>query len=223
MIKIYLPLLGLLLFASCGPPRLITKGVPVNTPDYIVKTDGKQVDVTHIKSLNEATVTVNTHTGKADTTYSLANLSGIKMDDGYLGVQDGKTYTGVYYGRLILLKRFAGISYDMNTHRSHATYRYYLQKQGQPEIVDLNNSNLIDYVQDNPLALRKAKSARIFTDITFASCITAIGGLSCVFLPYSNHLRKPAVTAGLFALPTFLITLPIASHKRYKTIFVYNQ
>ena len=215
MIKIYIPLLCLILFTSCRP-RLITKGIKDKTSNYIVTTGGKQIDA--------STVHFNLENVTADTaTYAIDSVSAIKKGEAYYGVQDRLFYDGVYYGKLMLLRRYAGMSYDMNNHTSHSVYNYYLQKQGQPEIVDLTSRSLIDYVQDNPLALRKAKTSRICANVSIVSGITTIVGLSCVVLPWSSPIRKPAVLIGLFSMPTFLISLPVASHKRYKSIIVYNR
>jgi hypothetical protein len=215
MKKRYASLLFLVLLASCSP-HLITQGITDEKSNYIVTTAGKQI--------NAASVKVNNNAVTADTArYTLNDVSAIKIGQAYWGVQDGAVYDGIYYGKLMLLRRYAGYEYDMSTHTSHAVYHYYLQKQGQAEIDDLTNRNLIDDVQDDPLALRKARAAAIYTDVTYASCITAIAGLSCVFLPYSSRFRKPAVTAGLFAMPVFLITLPIGPHKKFKAVRVYNE
>ena len=99
----------------------------------------------------------------------------------------------------------------------------YLQKEGQPAIVDMTGKNLVDYVQDDPLALRKARAARIYSTVNTVTVFTTIAGLGCVFLPYSSKIRNPAVTVGLFSMPAFLITLPIGPHKKYKTVLVYNR
>ncbi|MFB9841297.1 hypothetical protein [Mucilaginibacter ginsenosidivorans] len=216
MKKIYLPLLlSLFLFASCSP-HLVTQGIKDKTSNYIVTNDGKRI--------NTSSVSIRTGSVTADTGgVTLTNISAIKQGQAYYGVKDGNLYDGVYYGKLMLLRRYAGRSYNMQTHASHAVYNYYLQKADQPEIIDLNGRNLIESVRDNPLALRKARASRIYANISIISAATAITGLSCVFLPYSSPIRKTAVTVGLFSMPTFLITLPIASHKRYKTIIVYNR
>ncbi|HJP62657.1 MAG TPA: hypothetical protein VJ844_04405 [Mucilaginibacter sp.] len=216
MRKIYLlPSLCLFLFASCSP-RLVTQGIKDKTSNYIVTADGKHINTSSI-SMEGSSITADT------TTYPLTNLSAIKQGQAYYGVKNGKLYNGVYYGKLMLLARYAGRSYDMQTHASHPVYDYYLQKEDEPEIIDLTGKNLVESVRDNPLALRKARASRIYANISIISAATAITGLSCVFLSYSSPIRKTAVTVGLFSMPTFLITLPIASHKRYKTIIVYNR
>jgi len=215
MIKIYFLLLCLFLFASCST-HLVTRGIKDKTSNYIVTTSGQHINASSVNIQKDA---VSTDTA----TYPLTSVSAIKIGQAYYGVKNGTFYDGVYYGRLMLLRRYGGYSYDMNTHSSHPVYNYYLQKEGQSEIVDLTGKNLVESVRDNPLALRKAKAARIYANISLVSAATAITGLSCVFLPYSSPIRKTAVTVGLFSMPTFLITLPIASHKRYKTIIVYNR
>jgi hypothetical protein len=215
MKKIYLPLLCLFLFASCSR-HLVTQGIKDKTSNYIVTTGGQHI--------NASTVTVHSDAVSADTAkYQLKNISAIKQGQAYYGVQDGLVYDGVYYGKLMLLRRYAGNSYDMTTHSSHPNYDYFLQKEGQSDIVLLTGRNLVDYVQDDPFALRKARASRIYATVSFVSLATTISGLACVFLPYSSPIRKPAVTIGLFSMPTFLITMPIAAHKRYKTIIVYNR
>ncbi|HTI60410.1 hypothetical protein [Mucilaginibacter sp.] len=214
--KACLPLLFCLcVFASCSP-RLITRGVKDKTSNYIVDNKGKHVNTSSLRMLGDAVMTDTT-------TYPLTSLSAVKQGQAYYGIKDGNYYDGVYYGKLMLLRRYAGRSYDMQTHASHSVYNYYLQKADQPEIIDLTGRNLVESVRDNPLALRKARASRIYANISIVSAATAITGLSCVFLPYSSPIRKTAVTVGLFSMPTFLITLPIASHKRYKTIIVYNR
>lgn len=215
MKKIYAPLLCLLLFASCSP-HLITQGIQDKTSNYIVTTGGQQINAGSV-NIKENAISVDT------ASYPRDSISAIKIGQAYYGVKDGVLYDGVYYGKLMLLRRYGGVSYDMSTHTSHSIYNYYLQKEGQADIVDLTNRNLIEYVQDNPLALRKARAARIYTNVNLVTAFTAIAGLACVFLPYSNHLRTPAVTIGLFSMPVFLITLPIGAHKRYKAIIVYNR
>lgn len=215
MKKFYSPLLFLFLFASCTP-HLITQGITDKTSNYIVTTSGQQINAPSVR-LSSAAVSTDT------ASYSLQNVSAIKVGQAYYGVQNGLVYDGVYYGKLMLLRRYAGIEYDMSNHTSHAVYSYYLQKQGQSSIVLLTGSTLIDNVRDNPLALRKAKAARLFGTINTVSLITTFAGLGCVFLHDSNPIKKPAVTIGLFSMPTFLITLPITAHKRYKAIRVYNR
>lgn len=215
MKKIYASFLCLALFASCSP-RLITKGITDTKSNYVVTTDGKQI--------NAASVKLRPDTVSADgASYALNNVSGIKIGQAYWGVQDGGLYDGVYYGKLMLLKRFDGEVFDMNTHTSHPKYSYYLQKQGQSEIDNFSIGTLIDDVYDDPLALRKARAARIYKDLMYTSFGTALAGLSCVFLPYSSHIRSTAVTVGLFSLPVFFISIPIGSHKAYKSILIYNQ
>jgi len=215
MKKIYHLLLCLFLFASCSP-HLVTRGIKDKTSNYIVTTSGQQI--------NAPSVGITGNAVSLDTAvYQLKNISAIKQGQAYYGVQNGLFYEGVYYGKLMLLRRATGTEYDMSNHTSHTVYSYFLQKQGQSDIVLLTNRSLIDRVQDNALALRKAKAARIFANVNFVSLLTTLSGLGCVFLPYSNPIRKPAVTIGLFSMPTFLITLPIAALKRYKTVLVYNR
>jgi hypothetical protein len=216
MNKIYFALLCLFLFSSCNP-HLVTQGIKDKTSNYVVTTSGQQINLPHVKSLSNDSISTDT------SKYPLSSLSAIKMGDVYYGVQDGKFYDGVYYGKLMLLRRYEGNYYNMSDHTSHSIFGYYLQKQGQPDIVDLTNRNLIDYVDDNPLALRKAKAARIYTNVAYVTIFTTIAGIACVFLPDSSPIRKPAVTIGLFSLPAFLISLPTANHKRYKTVLVYNR
>ena len=215
MKKIYTPLLLLFLFASCSP-HLVTKGIQDKTSNYIVTAGGKHIDAASVEVTKDAV-------SAGSATYTLYSISAIKQGQAYYGVKDGQLYDGVYYGKLMLLRRYSGMTYDMNTHLSRASYRFYLQKEGQPDIVDLTNNNLIDYVQDNPLALQKARAAKIYTNVCYISGFTAIAGLACVFLPYSSRVRTPAVTAGLIALPTFIITMPIAGHKKFKAINIYNR
>ncbi|MFI5160197.1 MAG: hypothetical protein ACHQHN_02925 [Sphingobacteriales bacterium] len=217
MNKFYLPLclFGAFLLTSCSP-HLVTQGIKDKTSNYVVTTDGKKI--------NASSVIFNTSTVAADTAnFSIKNISAIKVGPAYYGVKNGVVYDGVYYGKLMLLRHYWGTSYDMNTHMSHPIYAYYLQKEGQSEIVDMTGGSVIDYVQDNPLALRKARAARIYSTVNTVSVFTTIVGLGCVFLPYSSKIRNPAVTIGLFSMPTFLITLPIGPHKRYKSIIVYNR
>lgn len=208
-------LLCIFLLASCSP-HLVTQGIKDKTSNYIVTTSGKQINASSV-NFNASTISADT------TTYPVKSVSAIKVGPAYYGVKNGVVYDGVYYGKLMLLKRYWGTSYDMNTHFSHPVYAYYLQKEGQSEIVDLTGKNLVDYVQDNPLALRKARAARIYSTVNTVSVFTTIVGLSCVFLPYTSKIRNPAVTVGLFSMPTFLITLPIAPHKRFKSVVVYNR
>jgi len=215
MKKLYFPLLCLFLFASCSP-HLITQGITDKTSNYVVTTGGQQINLPSV-SIDGTAVTGDT------ARYNINNLSAIKQGHAYYGVQNGVVYDGVYYGKLMLLRRYAGTEYDMSNHTSHAVYSYYLQKQGQASIVFLTGSSLIDNVRDNPLALRKAKAARIFGTINTVSLITTFAGLGCVFLHDGNPIKTPAVMIGLFSMPTFLITLPITSHKRYKAIRVYNR
>lgn len=214
--KLYVLLsLSLFLFASCSQ-RLVTRGIKDKTSNYLVTTGGQQINASSIK--------INNNIVSADTaSYSINSVSAIKIGKAYYGIKDGIVYDGVYYGKLMMLRRYEGRSYNMNTHSSRAVYGYYLQKQGQSDIINLNSSTLIESVRDNPLALRKAKASRIFVSLSFATAITSISGLACVFLPYSSPVRKPAVIAGLFSLPAFLITLPVAAHKRNKAIDVYNR
>jgi hypothetical protein len=216
MKKIYLPLLScLFLLASCTP-HLVTRGIKDKTSSYIVTTKGQHI--------NSSSVTYNDDIVSTDTaTFRVKDVSAIKVGAAYYGLKDGRYYDGVYYGKLMLLKRLWGTSYDMNTHSSHPVYAYYLQKEGQSDIVDLTGKNLVEAVQDNPLALRKAKAARIYSTVNTVSAFTTIVGLSCVFLPYSSKIRNPAVTIGLFSMPTFLITLPIGPHKKFKSVIVYNR
>lgn len=213
--KIYVPVLCLALFTSCSQ-RLVTQGITNKTSNYVVTTEGKQI--------NTSSLRLNGNAVSADSaSYPLSGLSGIKIGPGYWGVQDGGLYQGVYYGKLMLLRRYDGEEIDMNTHMGHPKYSYYLQKQGQSEIDNFSMATLIYDVQDDPLALRKARTARIYKDVMYVSGITAIVGLSCVFLPYTSRIRSTAVTAGLFSMPVFLITLPIGAHKAYKSILIYNQ
>jgi hypothetical protein len=216
MKKIYLPLLScLFLLASCSP-HLVTQGIKDKTSSYIVTTKGQHI--------NSSSVTYNDDIVSTDTaTFRVKDVSAVKVGTAYYGLKDGRYYDGVYYGKLMLLKRLWGTSYDMNTHSSHPVYAYYLQKEGQSDIVDLTGKNLVEAVQDNPLALRKAKAARIYSTVNTVSAFTTIVGLSCVFLPYSSKIRNPAVTIGLFSMPTFLITLPIGPHKKFKSVIVYNR
>lgn len=216
MKKIYLSLLPcLLLFASCSP-HLVTQGIKDKTSNYIVTTSGKKINASSV-SFNDVAVSADT------ATLPIKSVSAIKAGQAYYGLKNGVVYDGVYYGKLMLLRRYWGTSYDMNTHASHAVYAYYLQKEGQSDIVDLTGKNLIDDVQDNPLALRKARAARIYSTVNTVSVFTTIAGLGCVFLPYSSKIRNPAVTVGLFSMPAFLITLPIGPHKKFKSIVVYNR
>lgn len=215
MKKISVPLLCLILLSSCSP-HLITKGITDVKSNYVVTTVGKQI--------NAASLKIDKNIVYSDSaTYPLTNLSAIKIGQAYWGVQGGGLYDGEYYGKLMLLKRYSGEEIDMNTHSSHPRYSYYLQKQGQSEIDDMTFGNLIYDVQDDPLALRKARAARIYNYVMYGSFATAFTGLLCVFLPYSSHIRSTGVTAGLFSLPVFFITLRISAHKAYKSILIYNQ
>lgn len=214
MKNFYFQLLCLFLLSSCSP-HLVTQGIKDKTSNYVITRSGQQID---------QAVSVNNHRASESlTSYPLADLSAIKQGPAYYGVKNGLLYDGVYYGKLMLLRRIEGGSYDMNTHITSPRYTYYLQKQGQAEIVQLTNKSLIDNVQDNPLALRKAKAARIYTDVAIISAATFVVGMACLFLPYSSPVRQPAGTVGLLSMPVFLISLPIASHKKYKAIRVYNR
>lgn len=215
MRKIYFLLLCFFALTSCRP-RLITRGITDKTTTYVVTDSGRKVNTSSL-NIHDGTVTTDS------ATYPLKTLSAIKTGESYYGVKNGNLYDGVYYGKLVLLRRNEGMYYDMNSHRYSANYNYYLQKLGEPGILNLNTRNLIASVEDNPLALRKARASRIFGTVSIVSAATAISGLACVFLPYSSPIRKPAVTAGLFSMPVFLITLPITSHKRYKSIIVYDR
>lgn len=215
MKPLYLSLLCVVLLASCSP-RVITKGVKDKTSSYVVTQGGEQIN---IKSLNIKDKTVIGDSAS----YPLTSLSAVKYGESYFGVKEGNMYDGVYYGKVILLRRLWGSSYDFNTNRSRPVYAYYLQKENQAEIVNFNNKNLQEYVKDNPLALRKAKAARIYSTISYVSIGTTLAGLGCVFLSHSSPIRKPAVTIGLFSLPVFLITMPIAPRKEYRAVKVYNR
>jgi hypothetical protein len=217
MKKSFTLLFCLFLFASCST-RLVTKGLQNKTSNYVVTTSGKHIDAASV-SINDNKVTADT------ATYQLTNVSAIKIGESYYSLKNGELYEGVYYGKLILLKRFGGMVYTYSTTRTtaHAFYNFYLQKEGQSEIVDFDNKSLIENVRDNPLALRKARAAQIYGTVNTVSIFTAIAGLACVFLPYNSPVRKPGVTVGLFSMPAFLITLPIAPHKKYKAVVVYNR
>jgi hypothetical protein len=215
MKNFYFPFLCLLILSSCRP-RLITRNITDKTSNYVVTTSGQKVNSASV-SIHEERVFVDT------TAYALKDISAVKIGTAYYGVKNGQFYDGVYYGKLILLRRYRGYTYDMGTHTSTPNYSYYIQKEGQPGILDLTGKNLVESVQDNPLALRKAQAARIYHTVAVVSTVTFISGLACVFLPYSNPIRKPAVTMGLISLPTWIITVPIATHKRYKTIVVYDR
>jgi hypothetical protein len=216
MKKIYIFLLFILVLTSCKP-RLITQGIKDETSNYVVTIDGKQIDVPSV-DISSTNVQAGTQS------YPTASLSAIKTGEAYYGVKDGKLYDGVYYGKIMLLRRFAGtsITYTATNRTSRSIYDYYLQKQGEADIVDLTGRNLVDYVQDNPLALQKARASRIYSTVSTVTTFTFIAGVACVFLPYSSPVRKPAVTLGLFSLPTAFITGPIGKHKKFKAIRVYN-
>jgi hypothetical protein len=218
MKHIYFLLSGLLILSSCSP-HLITRGITDKTSNYVVTNTGKKI---YTSTLSVNGQSVSTDSAAA---YSLSDLSAIKTGEAYYGVKNGKYYDGVYFGKLILLRRFAGYTYTVSATNRTTTpnYSYYLQKEGQPEILDFTGKNLVESVRDNPLALRKARSARIFGTINIATAATTIAGLSCVFLSYNSPIRKPAVTIGLYSLPVFLVTLPIAGHKKYKAIVVYDR
>ncbi|HVS91778.1 MAG TPA: hypothetical protein VHE59_07085 [Mucilaginibacter sp.] len=215
MRNIYFLLLCLFVLTSCSR-RLITKNITDKTSSYIVKSGGQKI--------NAQSVSLHGETATADSaSYALTDLSAVKIGPGYYGVKNGTLYDGVYYGKLMLLMRYAGSTYDLSTHSTQRHYDYYLQKKGQSDILDLTGKNLVASVSDDPLALRKARASRIYGTVNITSAFTTLAGLGCVFLPYTNPIRKPAVTVGLISLPTFLITLPITSHKRYKSIIVYDR
>ncbi|HWD88995.1 MAG TPA: hypothetical protein VG367_12760 [Mucilaginibacter sp.] len=208
---------GLFLLTSCSP-HFVTRGIKDKTSNYVITSDGKKITARSLSFDNNA--------ARADsTTFRLKSISGIKDGQAYFGVKNGVIYDGVYYGKLIILQRYMGytINYSPTNHSQTPNYSYYIQKEGQPEILDFTGKNLVESVRDNPLALRKARSARIFSTISITTAATTIVGLGCVFLPYSSKIRDPAVTIGLYSLPTFLITLPIAAHKKYKTVIVYDR
>lgn len=214
--KIYLPLLFcLFLFASCSH-RFVTQEIKDKTSNYVVDDQGKHINTMSLKLRGDSVIT---DTGS----YPLTNVSAIKRGPAYYGVKNGDLYDCFYYGKLMVLGRYMGTVYNPQNKSFGSLYYYYLQKQDAPEIVNLTDKNLIESVRDNPLALRKAKASRIFSNVSIIAGITTVAGLSCIFLSDSSPIRKPAVTIGLFSMPTFLITLPIASHKRYKAIVVYNR
>lgn len=216
MKKIYLFLLCFLVLASCKP-RLITQGIKDKTSNYVVTTDGKQIDVPS-SGMNLTNIQVGTQS------FPATSLSAIKAGEAYYGVKGGTLYDGIYYGKIMLLRRLVGTSITRSATNTTSSpiYNYYLQKQGKADIVDLTGKNLVNYVQDNPLALRKAQASRIYSTVSMVSTFTFIAGVACVFLPYSSPLRKPAVTLGLFSLPVAFITGPIGRHKKFKAIRVYN-
>jgi|GEM_PF-2323284 len=216
MKKISIFLLCFLVLTSCKP-RLITQGIKDETSNYLVTIDGKRIDVPSV-DISSTNVQAGTQS------YPTASLSAIKTGEAYHGVKDGNLYDGVYYGKIMLLRRLAGtsITHTATNTTSHPIYNYYLQKQGEADIVDLTGRNLVDYVQDNPLALRKARASRICNTVSTITTFTFIAGVACVFLPYSSPARKPAVTLGLFSLPVAFITGPIGQHKKFKAIRVYN-
>ena len=216
MKKIYIILFTLFALASCKP-RLITQGIKDKTSNYVVTTDGKQIDV--------PSVIVNSNDVQAGAqSYPTTSLTAIKVGEAYYGVKNGNLYDGVYYGKIMLLRQYAGtlVTHSATNNTSTPVYNYFLQKQGQAEIVDLTGRNLVSYVKDDPIALRKAQASRIYSTVSTVSTFTFIAGLACVFLSDSNPLKRPAVTIGLFSIPVFLITGPVGTHKKFKAIRVYN-
>jgi hypothetical protein len=216
MKKIYIFLLCFLALTSCKP-RLITQGIKDKTSNYVVTTEGKQINVPSV-SISSTSVQTDKQS------YPIVRLSAIKTGEAYYGVKNGTLYDGVYYGKIMLLRRLVGTSITRTATNttSRPVYNYYLQKQGETDIVDLSGKNMVNYVQDNPLALRKAKAWRIYSTVSTVTTCTFIAGVACVFLPYSSPVRKPAVTLGLFSLPVAFITGPIGQHKKFKAIRVYN-
>src|ERR1700741_2153245 len=118
MKNLYCLLLCGFVFASCTP-HLITKGITDKTSNYVVTTDGQQI--------NSSSLTIHGDMVSTDSsTHLIRNLSAIKMGQAYYGVKNDVLYDGVYYGKLMLLRHYGGYAYDMNTHTSHPVYSYYL-------------------------------------------------------------------------------------------------
>jgi hypothetical protein len=194
--------------------------LPDKTSNYIVTTQGNHVNSTSLK--------IRRYEVRTDSSsYPISGLSAIKKGRVFYSVQDGQLYNCVYFGKLMLLNGYAYTMQEVNmqTHgsSSYAVYHYFLQRQGQSNIVELTNKNLIEHVQDNPLALQKARASRIYSDIAITSVFTTIAGLGCVFLPQSSHIRKPAIIIGLFSIPTSWISSRISKHKKYKAVVEYDR
>lgn len=221
MTKTGFAILSALLFSSCSS-KLITKGLPLNSPDFVVTTEGKKIESPSV-SIQQGSVKVG------DTVFLNKSLSGVKKGQAYYGVKDGSYYNGVLYGKINLLTRVDGYSFSTNSaggSSSHAISSFYIQKNGRPEIAYLASRALKDYVRDNPLALRKARAADIFGTVNLTTLFTSIAGILCVFIPETEKnykVREIAIRTGLYSLPVYIVTLPIAPRKRLNAVKVYNR
>lgn len=226
----------LLVLSSCSAKyNFVTKGLPEKESIYIVTTKGQRIDATKL-SLKRKVLTVN------DSVYPLEKVSAIKDKKMYFAVNEGKLYQGAIYGKINLLYTvsnfysgpvygpasvgYAG-SYGYNSAAAipHSTTTYYLQKQGQPDVDYMKHRNFIDYVSDNPDALRKARASYLWNYASYGLGATAIAGLLySVKLKDSNPAgSSTAGTIAGIAFPMLFITMSISNAKTRKAIKVYNQ
>lgn len=116
---------------------------------------------------------------------------------------------------------YEGTSYYNGS--SHPSFTYYIEKSGEDR-ARLKPKNLIRFVNDNPEALRAAKSYKVFHTVSIASFIAAFGGVTYGILAKdkNENTAQKFLAAGLIAFPVALISAPIGSHKAKKSIKVYN-
>ncbi len=216
------PILCIILLTSCSP-RFVTKGIIDTESNYIVTSDGKKVEANVIKIENTDGVTVD------DKHYSLDELSAIKQKNQYYGVSEGKLYQGFIYGKVMVVGQVGfDLSYTPPTagspggSSSHPRMFYFIQKAGQPEIVPLTGKNLVNYVEDNPDALRKARAAKIYSTLSIVSIFTGTVGLTTAILAKNIPLQGPIGFIGLISLPLGVLAIPIGNHKIHKAVQIYN-
>lgn len=214
-------------FCSCSTQtHFVTKGLPEKDSLYIVTNKGARINANAI-SLKKKVLTVD------NTVYPLEGVSQIKVKKMYFSVKDGELYRGQIYGKINLLYTISsGMTYTSGPvgspqtgYNSSSSVAYYLQRQGQPEIDKMKHKTFIEYVQDNPLALQKARASYLWTYFSYTAALSTVAGALYSFSKRDTNpsaSKTAAIVAGI-SFPLVLVSMHISNHKTKKAIVVYNR
>ncbi|TKC00786.1 hypothetical protein [Pedobacter cryophilus] len=214
--------LGFVLFVSSCSFKMKAKNLPAGLPDYTAYNNGDTVftDGSIKKAIEPIKV-------------EKKEVSEVKKGQSFTVFSEGTSYQGSYYGKLNVFteyggRQYTGMQYNSPTGNSmgpsyQSTYNYYIQKRGQNEVYKFSLNQLKELITDNPLAFRKASAAKIYSKIAIPSVLIAITGITAGVFLKEGPIKSIAGTAGLIALPLYIITLPIASAKSKNAIKVYNR
>ena len=197
--------------------------MPLNVKDYTAYSNGDTIFVDGTKTVAKVLTTsskpIPSNKPLNTTPVTVTEMKTGKSFDVYMGKQ---TYTGLYYGKLNLLG-VQGLVYNGQNNRHERSWDYYLQKRGSNVVEPYSSRALINMVHDNKNALKAARASGIYSKIAIPSVLLFIGGLTTSIFIEGGPVKEIAGTAGLIAMPLWIISMPMANAKSNKAIKLYNK